>query len=193
MNPFLIFLIVLVVVGGFFVVLYNKLVTLRLRVKEAWSDIDVQLKRRNSLIPNLVNSVKGYMTHEKDLLEKVTKLRSQVEQAESPKELGELSNELSSAIKGINIAVENYPDLKANTNVIKLQEELTATEDKISYSRRFYNQSVLALNTAIQRFPAVLFAGLLGFKQEEFFEANEEERADIEVDLSTDSESKSSK
>lgn len=185
MSNLVLILLIVGAIAGFLVFLYNKLVTLKLRVKEAWSDIDVQLKRRNSLIPNLVESVKGYMTHEKDLLEKITQLRSKVEQADSPKELGQLNNQLSSALGSLNIAVENYPQLKANENVIKLQDELTNTEDKISYSRRFYNQSVLAYNTAIKRFPNVLLAGMFGFKDEEFFEASEEERKDIKVDLDT--------
>lgn len=185
MNNLFLLLIILGAVIGFLIFLYNKLVTLKLRVKEAWSDIDVQLKRRNSLIPNLVESVKGYMKHEKSLLEKITELRSKVEKADSPKKLGELNSQLSSALGSLNIAVENYPQLKANENVNKLQDELTNTEDKISYSRRFYNQSVLAFNTAIKRFPNVLLAGMFGFKEEEFFEADEEERKDIKVDLDT--------
>jgi len=183
MNNLFLLLIVLGAVIGFLIFLYNKLVTLKLRVKEAWSDIDVQLKRRNSLIPNLVESVKGYMKHEKTLLEKITELRSKVEKADSPKKLGELNSQLSSALGSLNIAVENYPQLKANENVNKLQDELTNTEDKISYSRRFYNQSVLAFNTAIKRFPNVLLAGVFGFKEEEFFESSEDERKDIKVDL----------
>ena len=165
--------------------LYNKLVTLRLRIKEAWSDIDVQLKRRNSLIPNLVESVKGYMTHEKDLLTKITALRTQVESETDRKELGKLDSQLSSALGSLKVAVEAYPDLKANQNVQQLQEELTSTEDKISFARRFYNQNVLSFNTSIATFPAVLLAGPLGFKAEEFFEASEEDRKEVKVDLST--------
>jgi LemA protein len=178
-------LVLVIVIAGSFIYLYNRLITLRLRVKEAWSDIDVQLKRRSSLIPNLVNSVKGYMTHEKDLLENVTKLRTQLDAAQNPAEMGELDSQLTGALGNLKIAVENYPTLKADTTVIKLQDELTSTEDKISYSRRFYNQAVLAFNTAIQRFPNNLLAPIFGFKVEEFFKADEKEREDIEVDLTT--------
>lgn len=183
-----IILIPLVLVGLvilFFIFMFNRLVTLRLRVKEAWSDIDVQLKRRNSLIPNLVESVKGYMQHEKGLLENITKLRAGIESTKSPEELGKLDSELTKSLSQLKIAVESYPDLKANTNVQQLQTELTDTEDKISYSRRFYNANVLSYNTSLSTFPNVLFAGSLGFKEEQFFEASEEERKDIKVDLTS--------
>lgn len=173
----------LFIVFIFLVFVYNSLVTKRLRVKEAWSDIDVQLKRRSSLIPNLVESVKGYMKHEKELLTKVTELRSAVDSATSREQKGKLSSELSSAVGKLNIAVESYPDLKANQNVMQLQTELTDTEDKISYSRRFYNTNVLGYNSALQTFPTVLIAGSLGFKAEEFFEATDEEKKEVKVDL----------
>lgn len=165
--------------------LYNNLVKLRMRVKEAWSDMDVQLKRRNSLIPNLVESVKGYMKHEADLLTKITELRAGLQNETDPKKLSELDQQMTSALSSLKIAVENYPDLKANQNFIQLQEELTSTEDKIAYSRRFYNQTVMSYNTSIQTFPNVLLAGMLGFKEEVFFEATEEERQDVKVDFNT--------
>ena len=184
MQPIYILLIVVVLLGVFVLFLYNNLIALRNRVQEAWSDIDVQLKRRNSLIPNLVESVKGYMKHERELLERITQLRTQVEQAQNPKELGQLDGQLSSALGSLRIAVENYPDLKASQNFQQLQEELTSTEDKISYSRRFYNQTVLAFNTAIQQFPNSLLANMLGFTQKEFFEANEEEKKEVKVEFS---------
>ena len=176
-------LVIIAFIVVFVLFFYNTLVALRNRVKEAWSDIDVQLKRRSSLIPNLVNTVKGYMKHEKELLTKITELRSKIDSAKSPKELGVLNNQMSSALGSLNIAVENYPDLKASNNFKQLQEELTNTEDKISYSRRFYNQNVLSYNTAIQKFPGVLIAGPMGFTAEEFFEANEQERKDVEVNF----------
>jgi len=184
MQPIYILLIVVVLLGVFVLFLYNNLIALRNRVQEAWSDIDVQLKRRNSLIPNLVESVKGYMKHERELLERITQLRTQVEQAQNPKELGQLDGQLSSALGSLRIAVENYPDLKASQNFQQLQEELTSTEDKISYSRRFYNQTVLAFNTAIQQFPNNILANMLGFTQKEFFEANEEEKKEVKVEFS---------
>ena len=162
---------------------YNRMVVLKNRIQEAWSDIDVQLKRRNSLIPNLVASVKGYMKHEKDLLTKVTELRSKIEKTNDKKELSSLDNQLRGALRSLQIAVENYPQLKANENVLKLQEELSNTEDKIAYSRRFYNQTVLSFNNKIKTFPGVLFARMFNFTPEEFFEASEEERKDVKVEL----------
>ena len=177
-----ILIIGLIVIFAF--LLYNSLVTMRNRIDEAWSDIDVQLKRRNSLIPNLIESVKGYMTHERSLLENITKLRSQIEQVKDPKQLANLDKQMSGALSTLKVQVENYPQLKANENFMHLQEELTNTEDKIAYSRRFYNSTVLEYNTAIQKVPAVLIAGTLGFNKREFFEAEEEERKDIKVDFS---------
>lgn len=176
-------LILIIAVLVFLVAIYNTLVSKRLRVKESWSDIDVQLKRRSSLIPNLVESVKGYMKHEKELLTKVTELRSAVDNASNKNELGKLDHELTKTLSQLKIAVESYPDLKANNNVMQLQTELSDTEDKISYSRRFYNTNVLSYNTSLQTFPTVLIAPILGFKAEEFFEASEAERQDVKVDL----------
>ncbi|MBP7859794.1 LemA family protein [Patescibacteria group bacterium] len=178
-------IIFITAVALYFIITYNNFVTLKNRIKEAWSDIEIQLKRRYSLIPNLVESVKGYMKHEKDLLEKITALRTQAEGAMGDKKtVLETNKELTSALGNLKIAFENYPDLKANTNVLKLQEELTATEDKISYSRRFYNQTVLAFNNSLKTFPNVLLAGVFGFKEEEFFDAPDEETKDIKVTLS---------
>jgi LemA protein len=184
MQNIWIILAVLALMVAFLVVVYNRLVSLRLRVKEAWSDIDVQLKRRSSLIPNLVKSVQGYMQHEKSLLENITRLRTQLDSSTSPSESGKLDQQLSGALSSLKIAVENYPQLKADQTVLKLQDELTVTEDKISYSRRFYNQAVMALNDACQKFPTNLVANAFGFKQAEFFEALESEKQEVEVDLS---------
>ena len=166
---------------------YNNMVRLRNQVRNSWAQIDVQLKRRNDLIPNLIETVKGYMKHERELLTKITELRSSVMSASSPKELGQLNSQLSSALGSLKVAVESYPDLKASQNFQQLQEELTNTEDKIAYSRKFYNSTVLDYNTSIQVFPNVLFANMFGFKAFEFFEANEEERKDVKVDFSDQS------
>ncbi len=165
---------------------YNGLVRLNNRTKEAWSDIDVQLKRRHDLIPNLVNSVKGYMTHEKDLLENITKARSQAMSAQESGNTGELANAenmLGGMLGKLQIAVEAYPDLKANQSVMQLMDELSDTENKIQASRRFYNGQVRDFNTKIETFPNNMVAGMLNFKKYEFFEADEKEKENIEVKL----------
>lgn len=162
---------------------YNGLVRLRMRVREAWSDIDVQLKRRYNLIPNLVESVKGYMGHEREVLENVTKARTAaIGNHGSPEEQAKTENMLSGALKTLFAVAENYPDLKANQNFLELQRELTDTEDKIQASRRFYNGNVRDYNTKIQVFPNNVVAGPLGFKMETFFQIeNEQERENIKV------------
>jgi len=180
--------IVLIVVGVIALWLaftYNKLVRLRVRVREAWSDIEVQLKRRYNLIPNLVESVKGYMGHEKEVLENVTKARAAaIGNQGSPESQGKTENMLTGALKTLFAVSENYPELKANTNFLDLQNELTDTEDKIQAARRFYNGNVREYNTKVQLFPTNLVAGMLGFKKETFFEIeNEEERANVKVDF----------
>lgn len=162
------------------VVIYNGLVKAKIRVDEAWSDITVQLKRRSDLIPNLINTVKGYAKHEKGVFEKVTEARSAIMGAKGPVETGKAENQFQSAMKSLFAVAENYPDLKANENFKHLQEELVDTEDKIQASRRFYNGSVRDLNTKTQVFPTNIFAGMLGFKQREFFEVGESEKATIE-------------
>lgn len=161
-------LIVLAVVVLWLVLVYNGLVRARTRTQEAYSDIDVQLKRRYDLIPNLVESVKGYMTHEAGVFEKVTQARSQAMQATGPAKAG-AENALSGALKSLFAVAENYPQLKANENFLNLQGQLTDTEDKIQAARRFYNGMVRDLNTKIQTFPSNLFAGMFGFKSMEFF------------------------
>ncbi len=177
-----IIILALVVVALFWLIgVYNGLIKLRNRVDEAWSDISVQLKRRHDLIPNLVNTVKGYAKHEKEVFENVTKARSKAMSAESPKDLAESENMLTGALKSLFAVSENYPELKANENFLELQRELTDTEDKIQASRRFYNGNVRDFNTKIQIFPNNLVAGMLKFKEYEFFEIDEEEKKNVEV------------
>lgn len=168
----------LVILGIFLWATYNSLVTLKVRVDEAWSDITVQLKRRADLIPNLVNSVKGYAAHESGVFEKVTEARSAVMDAKGVKDTAEAENMLEGALKSLFAVAEAYPDLKANENFLQLQNELVDTEDKIQASRRFYNGGVRDLNTKIQIFPNNVFAGMLGFKEREFFEV--EDMASVE-------------
>jgi len=162
--------------------MYNGLVKLKVRVEEAWADIEVQLKRRYNLIPNLVNTVKGYATHEKELFENVTKARANAMNAQGVEEKGKAENMLSGTLKSLFAVAENYPNLKANENFLSLQADLTDTEDKIMYSRRFYNGNVRDLNTKIQIFPSNIIANSFGFKMREMFEVeNAEERKAVEV------------
>jgi LemA protein len=172
--------VVVVVIILAVILIYNGLVRAKIRVDEAWSDITVQLKRRGDLIPNLVSSVKGYAKHEKSVFEDVTKARAAVTQASGPAETAKAENQIQGALKSLFAVAEAYPDLKANENFKHLQEELVDTEDKIQASRRFYNGSVRDLNTKIQVFPTSIFAGMLGFKQREFFEVDEAEKAKID-------------
>lgn len=160
---------------------YNGLITKRNRVKEAYSQIDVQLKRRSSLIPNLVEAVKGYMKHEKGVLEEVTKARTSLMNAKGPHDQADANNMLTGALKSLFAVAENYPNLKASENFKELQAELSDTETKVAASRQFYNTNVLDLNTAIETFPTSIVAGAFSFKQEEFFKAADEEKKDIEV------------
>ena len=163
--------IVAVVIVLSVILLYNSLIRLRNQVKNSWAQIDVQLKRRNDLIPNLVNTVKGYMKHEKTTLENITKARSAILAAEGNiEETAKASNMLSSTLKSLFAVSENYPDLKANQNFMQLQEELTGTENKIAYARQHYNDVVMMFNTKIQSFPNNLFANMLNFKEEKMFE-----------------------
>lgn len=166
------------------VVMYNSLVRLRVRVDEAWSDIDVQLKRRYDLIPNLVETVKGYAKHEKKLFENVTKARAASMKAESPAEKGKAENMLTDTLKSLFAVAENYPDLKANENFLELQRELSDTENKIQASRRFYNGNVRELNTKIEVFPSNIIAGMFNFSKREFFEAEEGEKEPVKVSFS---------
>jgi len=174
MAFFLIFIAIIVVIGLFFVSIYNSLVGLRNRVKNAWSQIDVQLKRRHDLIPNLIETVKGYMTHERQVMENITKYRSQAMDANTVGEKAQAEGLLSGALGQLRVQVENYPDLKANQNFLALQEELTSTENKISFARQAYNDQVLFFNNKIQMFPSNIVAGMFSFKTEEFFEIEDQ-------------------
>ena len=157
---------------------------LMMQTREAWSQIDVQLKRRNDLLPNLIETVKGYAKYEGDTLAKVTQLRQQVAQASSPAEAMAASDALSRQVAGIFAVAENYPDLKANTNFMQLQEELTNTENKISYARQLYNSVTSNYNVKLETFPTNVIAGMFGFKQAEFLQVPEEEKAVPKVDFS---------
>lgn len=160
---------------------YNGLVTLKTRIQEALSGIDVQLKRRADLIPNLVETVKGYAKHEKTVFENVTKARSSLMSADSLQEKAQANNQLSTALKSLFAVAEAYPDLKASTNFQDLQRQLEDTEDKVAYSRQFYNSNVLDYNTKLLLFPSNIIAGMFGFTKSEFFAATEEERKKVEV------------
>ena len=176
-------IIILAVVVLLVISIFNGLVRVRTRAEEAWSDIDVQLKRRFDLIPNLIETVKGYASHEKGVLEAVTQARSMVSGAGSVEARGEAENALSSTLKSLFAVSENYPDLKANTNFLALQTELSDTENKIQASRRFYNSVVKDLNTKIDTFPTNMMAKMFGFVKKEFFglDANPEEREVVKV------------
>ena len=180
----IIVLIIIVVLIVALVLCYNGLVQSRNKVKNAWSQIDVQLQRRFDLIPNLVETVKGYMAHESDVLEKVTSLRSSWTNAKTVEDKASIDSSLSSTLKTIMALSENYPDLKANTNFMNLQDELSKTEDKLSYSRQFYNDTVTKYNTQLEVFPSNIAAGLFGFKPEALFEVdNAEARKNVKVDF----------
>lgn len=170
MAAFFIFVIVIFVLAMMIVGMYNSLVRLRNQVKNAWSQIDVQLKRRHDLIPNLMETVKGYMGHERQTLENITNARSKAMSAQSVGEKAKAEQALSGAMNQFYLVVENYPDLKANQNFLALQEELTSTENKISFSRQAYNDQVLFYNNKIQMFPSNIIAGMFSFKESEFFE-----------------------
>jgi LemA protein len=178
MTMWIILAVIAVLVIGVIGV-YNGLVKLKVRVDEAWSDITVQLKRRSDLIPNLVNTVKGYAKHEKEVFENVTKARSAVTDAQGPAETAKAENMFQQTLKSLFAVAEAYPDLKANENFKHLQEELVDTEDKIQASRRFYNGATRDFNIKLQVFPTNLIAGMLGFTKREFFEVDEAEAAQI--------------
>lgn len=175
-------LIIIILVILWVIATFNGLVTLKNRTKEAWSDIDVQLKRRYDLIPNLVETVKGYATHEREVFEKVTEARARAMGAKSIKEKGEAENFLSDTLKTLFAVAENYPQLKASDNFLELQRELRDTEDKVQAARRFYNGNVRDLNIKIESFPANVIANLFSFKQMELFEIGAaEEREAVKV------------
>lgn len=173
MSPLWIVIGVLVVIGGWFLVAYNALVRRNNQVKEAWSDIDVQLKRRHNLIPNLVETVKGYAQHEREAFDSVTKARAQALGASTPAEHAQAENMLTTSLKSLFAVAEAYPELKANTNFLELQRELADTENKVMAAHRFYNSNVRDYNTAVESVPTNVIASLFGFKQHEFFELDE--------------------
>lgn len=181
MSPTIIIIAIIAVVGIYLWSLYNGLVTARIRIKEAWSQIEVQLKRRSSLIPNLIETVKGYAKHEKEVFQNVTKARTEMLGAKNPKEAAKADNVLTGALKTLFAVAEAYPNLKASDNFKELQEELSDTETKIAASRQFYNANVMDYNTKIKVFPNVFIARLLGFNEEAFFDAPEEAEKDIKV------------
>lgn len=179
MNTTLI--IALIIIGLFLLYLYNSLISAKLRVGEAFSQIDVQLKRRIDLIPNLLETVKGYAKHEKETFEKVTELRTSLMGAKTTEKKAEVNNMLTDALKSVFAVAEGYPQLRASENFKELQEELEDTENKIAYSRQFYNSVVLDYNTKLQVFPNVIFAKILNFKAADFFAATEEEKKTVKV------------
>ncbi len=184
MNTGILFIGIAVVLVFYLIGTYNSFIVLKTRIQEALSGIDVQLKRRAELIPNLVETVKGYAKHEKSVFEDVTKARSALMSAGTLQEKAEANNQVAGALKSLFAVAEAYPDLKANTNFQDLQRQLEDTEDKVAYSRQFYNSNVLEFNSKIQLFPSNVIANMFGFKSAEFFAANEEERKAVKVSFS---------
>ena len=170
---------VIVLIGLFVMMVYNRLVALRQTTRQAWGDIDVQLKQRHDLVPNLVETVKGYASHEKETLESVVKARQQAVDASSVKDLAQAENVLSGALRQLFALSESYPDLKANENFLSLQNELADLENKIAAARRFFNNAVSEYNTAREQFPAVILANSFGFNEADFFEVAANERAAV--------------
>ena len=179
--PAIIVGVIVVIVVLFFWLGFNGLVRNRNRVDNAWSQIDVQLKRRHDLIPNLVEAVKGYAAHERGTFEAVTTARANAINAQGPEQTANAENQLTGALKSLFAVAEAYPDLKANQNFLQLQEELTATEDKVAYARQFYNDSVLTYNTKIQQFPTVILAGMFNFDKRDFFDAEPGDTEPVQV------------
>ena len=175
---------VVLLFGLWLLSVYNGLIRSRVRTREAWSGIDVQLKRRASLIPNLIETVKGYAAHEREVLENVTRARAQLEQAGSPAAQAQADNALTQTLRSLFAVAENYPELKANENFLQLQSELSDTEEKIAFARQFYNRNVMDFNTRIEVFPNVFIAGMFNFEPFEFFEAEEAAREDVQVSFS---------
>ncbi|MGH9111378.1 MAG: LemA family protein [Acidimicrobiales bacterium] len=181
MLALIVILVVVVLLGLYAVVSYNGLVSLRNRIENAWAQIDVQLKRRYDLIPNLVETVKGYASHEKETLDAVIQARNAGMNATGPHEQAEAENQITGALKSLFALSEAYPDLKANQNFAQLQEELTGTEGRIAYARQFYNDTVFRYNTKIQSFPANTLAGAFRFSEREYFQADDESRGPTQV------------
>ena len=180
--PIIIIVIVIIIIG-IFIHMYNNLINLRNRVKNGYSQIDVQLKRRNDLIPNLVETVKGYTKHEKGTLEDVIKARNTYLTANTVEEKGKADKEMTSALNKLFALAESYPDLKANENFLDLQAQLKDCEEKIGYARQFYNDSVLAYNNKCEMVPSNIIAGMFHFEKEKFFEASEEDRKNVKVEF----------
>ena len=180
----IVILVIIVLVAAFVISTYNSLVKLRNSLKDQWSQIDIQLKRRFDLIPNLVETVKGYASHEEETLEKVIQARNAYQTATTSEEQMKANSELSNTISRLFALSEAYPDLKANQNFMSLQSELRETEEKITYARQFYSDAVLKYNNAILVFPRNIIAGMFGFKEEKFYEAKEEEKENVKVDFS---------
>jgi LemA protein len=174
MGAFVVLLVIIVAVAIMAIGMYNSLITLRNRCDNGWSQIDVQLRRRYDLIPNLVETVKGYAKHEREVFEKVTQARAAAVNAQGVKEQGQAENVLSGALKSLFAVAENYPELKANQNFLLLQEELSGTESKVAYARQFYNDTVMKYNMRTQMFPSSILAGMFGFKARDYFQIEEE-------------------
>ena len=183
--PIIILIAVVVLLGGYVWVTYNGLVGLRNRIENSWAQIDVQLRRRYDLIPNLVETVKGYAAHERETLEAVISARNAAMAASGTQEQAAAENMITGALRQLFALQEAYPDLKANENFMALQEELTGTEGRIAYARQFFNDMVLKFNTKLQTFPAVLVGRLFGFTEREYFEVEAEARGPVEVDFGT--------
>ncbi len=179
----IVILVILAVIVAWLISTYNGLVVLRNRIENAWSQIDVQLKRRTDLIPNLVETVKGYMEHEKEVFLKVTEARSALMKAEGVKDQAAANNMLTGALKTLFAVAENYPELKANENFMMLQEELSGTESKIAYARQFYNDTVLKYDNKRERFPSNVVANMFNFKEREYFEVPETDREPVKVEF----------
>ncbi|MBE0428607.1 MAG: LemA family protein [Thermoleophilia bacterium] len=183
MTALIVIIAIVILLAGGIMVIYNSLIRLRNRVDNAWKQIDVQLKRRYDLIPNLVEVVKDYMSYEKEVLENVTRARAQAMQAQGPAESGRAENMLTGALKSLFAVAENYPELKANQNVSQLQEELTSTENRIAFARQLYNDVVMAYNNRTQVMPSNIVASIFGFKAREYFAVPEEEKETVRVKL----------
>ena len=181
MDPLVIVLLAAAVIFFYAWFIYNAFITAKVRIKEALSHIDVQLKRRTDLIPNLVETVKGYAKHERELLENVTKARTSLMKAGTTQEKAAANNMLSDTLKSLFAVSENYPNLKANQNFLSLQEELADTENKIAYSRQFYNTTVLSYNTRLQTFPSNIIGNMFHFTKADFFQTTEEEKKPVKV------------
>jgi LemA protein len=181
MTAVVVVLVIVAVAALYLIAVYNGLIRRRNRVDSAWAQIDVQLQRRHDLIPNLVESVKGYAAHEKDLFEHVAQARSQAIGATGVQDRGQAEQAVTGALRRLMAVAESYPDLKANQNFLALQEELTGTEGRIAYARQFYNEAVQDWNTRIQAFPGSVFAGMFGFKPRDYFEADDTSRGPVSV------------